>query len=76
MIPDEDRAPKIRISWNAGRTEWGKPGFDNFMVGASWSHWGTWPERQTHIYLGLWVLTIITPSKGGKIRRDLKVGEQ
>lgn len=61
----------INIGWNAGRTEWGKRGFDNFLVGASWSHWGNWPTRQTHIYLGFWVLTINTPSKGGKVRKDL-----
>ncbi|WNN96027.1 hypothetical protein SEA_HIRKO_77 [Arthrobacter phage Hirko] len=63
---------KALISWNAGRTEWGRRGVDNFLLGASWSHWGNWPERQTHIYLGLWALTIVTPSKGGKTRRDLK----
>jgi hypothetical protein len=68
---DEERHPKVIVAWNAGRTEWGKRGFDNFLIGASWSHWGNWPERQAHIYLGLWTLTVITPSKGGKIRRDL-----
>lgn len=71
MIPDETKTPKIAICWNAGRTEWGKRGFDNFLVGASWSHWGTWPERQTHIYLGLWTLTITTPSGPGKTRKDI-----
>jgi hypothetical protein len=71
MNPHETKKPKIAISWNAGRTEWGKRGVDNILFGASWSHWGTWPERQTHIYLGLWTLTITTPSKGGKIRKDL-----
>jgi len=63
---------RASIYWNAGRTEWGKRGFDNFLIGASWSHWGNWPERQTHIYLGLWTLTIYTPSKGGKTRKDLQ----
>lgn len=76
MIPDEVKKTRASIYWNAGRTEWGKRGVDNVLFGASWSHWGTFPERQTHIYLGLWVLTITTPSKGGKTRRDLKVGNQ
>lgn len=62
---------KVEISWNAGRTEWGKRGFDNFLIGASWSHWGNWTTRQTHIYLGLWTLTIHSRSKGGKVRKDL-----
>ena len=33
----------------------------SFLIGASWSHdpsWGT--PRQTHIYLGPFLLTIIT----------------
>jgi hypothetical protein len=70
MNPVEQASRKITAGWNAGRTEWGKRGFDNFMLGASWSHWGNWPVRQTHIYLGLWVITIHTPSKGGKTRKD------
>jgi hypothetical protein len=72
MNPEE--AKKIRISahWNAGRTEWGKRGVDNFLIGASWSNWGGFNrERLTHIYLGLWVVTITTPTKGGKTRRDI-----
>jgi hypothetical protein len=72
---EDDRRPKIRIGWNAGRTEWGRRGFDNFMLGASWSHWGASYERHTHVYLGLWVLTFVTPSKGGKTRRDVKTGD-
>lgn len=72
MNPAETKTPKIAICWNAGRTEWGKRGFDNFLIGASWSHWGNWPERQTHLYLGVWTLTITTPSKGGKVRKDLQ----
>lgn len=62
---------KVSIYWNAGRTEWGKRGFDNFLIGASWQHWGSFlRERQTHFYLGLWTLTVYTPSKGGKTRKD------
>lgn len=57
MRNDETRTPKLSIYWNAGRTELGKRGFDNFLVGASWFHGGTWRERQTNIHLGLWTLT-------------------
>ena len=71
MNDEETKTPRAAIYWNAGRTEWGKRGFDNFLIGASWSNWGTWPERHTHIYIGLWTLTIYTPSKGGKVRKDL-----
>lgn len=72
MESDDQKKTRIEVKWNAGRTEWGKRGLDNLLVGASWSHWGERPERRTHIYLGLWVLTIITPtSKPGKRRRDL-----
>jgi hypothetical protein len=31
----------------------------SFLLGASWSHDASWPTpRLTHIYLGLWLLTI------------------
>ena len=63
---------RIRMYWNAGCSEYGGKAVDNVLFGASWSHWGNWPERQTHIYLGLWTLTIYTPSKGGKVRKDLQ----
>lgn len=62
---------KVSVGWNAGCTAMGRRAVDNILFGASWSHWGKWPERSTHIYLGLWVLTIKTPSKGGKVRLDL-----
>lgn len=71
MEPTDKTSVKVEINWNAGRTEWGKRGFDNVLFGASWSHWGGFNrERLTHIYLGLWVITIHTPSKGGKTRKD------
>ena len=63
---------KARIAWNAGATQAGGKAVDNILFGASWAHWGRWRERHTHIYLGLWVLTITTPSKGGK-ERDLPI---
>lgn len=71
MIPEEAKKIRITASWNAGRSEYGGKAVDNVLFGASWSHWGDWPERQTHIYLGLWTVTITTPSKGGKVRRDV-----
>lgn len=72
MNPADNPRMRVEINWNAGRTEWGKRGFDNILFGASWSHWGEWSERRTHLYLGLWMLTIITPTtKQGKRRRDL-----
>ena len=36
---------------------------DNILFGVSWSLWG---GRKTHIYLGLWVLTITTPNNDGE----------
>jgi len=63
---------RVRMCWNAGRSEYGKRAVDNILFGVSWSHWGSWRERRTHIYLGLWTLTICTPSKGGKTRKDLR----
>jgi hypothetical protein len=62
---------KAAIHWNAGRTTKGGLGFDNFLIGASWSHWGKWPTRTTHIYLGLWTLTFVTPTNKVRIREDL-----
>ena len=62
---------KAKVYWNAGRSVYGKKAVDNILFGASWSHWGSWSERKTHLYLGLWTLTIYTPSKGGKTRKDL-----
>ena len=62
---------KVKFNWNAGRSEYGRKAVDNVLFGASWSHWGEWPERQTHIYLGLWTITFITPSGPGKVRKDL-----
>jgi hypothetical protein len=59
---------KVEMNWNAGRSTKGGLGFDNFLIGASWSHWGSWPERQTHIYLGLWTLTFITKTSKVRIR--------
>lgn len=59
------------INWNAGRSEHGGRAVDNVLFGASWSHWGNWPERSTHIYLGLWVLSITVPSGPGKVRKDI-----
>lgn len=53
---------KASISWNAGQSGAGRA-VKNMLFGASWSHYGGWPERTTHVYLGLWVLTIRTPSK-------------
>jgi len=29
-----------------------------FLLGASWSHYPSWPERTTHIYLGPFLLTV------------------
>jgi hypothetical protein len=71
MEPAEKTRVKAAIYWNAGRTTKGGRGFDNFLIGASWSHWGSWPERQTHIYLGLWTLTIYTPTSKVRVREDL-----
>jgi hypothetical protein len=72
MIPEDATKPRASIYWNAGRTEWGKRGFDNFLIGASWSHWGKFNrERQTHAYLGLWTLTLYTQSGPGKTRKDV-----
>lgn len=36
-----------------------------FLLGLSWSHHPSFPARLTHIYLGFWVLTIRTKSRGG-----------
>lgn len=62
---------ELSFNWNAGRSSKGGKAVDNILFGASWSHWGKWPTRSTHIYLGLWTFTIKTPSKGGKVRTDL-----
>jgi 3-phenylpropionate/cinnamic acid dioxygenase small subunit len=62
---DKDRRPKVSVNWNAGRSALRRK-VTNVLVGASWSHSPDWPTRTTHVYLGLWTLTIATPSKGGK----------
>jgi hypothetical protein len=33
---------------------------DCFLLGVSWSHHPSFGPRSTHIYLGLWVLTVRT----------------
>ena len=72
MNPAKETRIKIVGNWNAGRTEWGKKGFDNFLIGASWQHWGAFnTERQTVLYLGLWTVTVTTPSGPGKTRKDI-----
>lgn len=53
MIPEDDEYQKVEFSRNSKKS---------FLVGASWSHYSEWPFRTTHFYLGLWVLTVRTPS--------------
>jgi hypothetical protein len=52
----------IEITWNAGRSATGRK-ITNVLFGASWSHHPGWPQRTTHLYLGLWVLTLRTKTK-------------
>ena len=47
MIPERDMTKRVRFSRNRSC----------FLLGASWSHHHTFPNRVTHIYLGWWVLT-------------------
>lgn len=55
---------KIELTWNAGKTATGRRRFNNVLVGASWSHHPSWPTRTTHLYLGLWVISVRTNVRG------------
>lgn len=55
MIPVEERVRRrVRFYRNSRQC---------FLFGASWSHYGEWPERTVHVYLGVWLLTFTVPTK-------------
>lgn len=50
MHPDFTPPPRLAIRRNR----------HCLLFGTSWSHHPSWPQRTTHLYLGLWVLTYRT----------------
>jgi hypothetical protein len=64
VTPEEEERVRLSIHWNAGY-KGGRRAVTNVLVGASWSHSASWPERTIIVYLGLWTASLVIPKRRG-----------